>query len=344
MVFNKKDNADKYAALAAEFIHSLVAERNYSAHTQRAYECDLREFGEWLSDNSITIQSLDHKILRRYLANMDRQHKARSTVNRHLSAIKSFCEWLVETGHMENDPTSVISGPKIPRSLPHVASREDLENLLDKDRPADPLEVRDHALIEFLYASGARISEAAGLHIGDVDFAQGQVKLFGKGSKERIVPIYDIALQALRAYLRDARPMLVARAATGTHGSTANAVGAGTAANAPSANPVAHTGDDTHGSAANANDMLFLSNRGKPMSADSMRAAFKRMVRKSGADASLSPHAMRHTFATDMLEGGADLRSVQELLGHSNLSTTQIYTHLSVTHLKEEHRQAHPRA
>jgi len=164
--------------------------------------------------------------------------------------------------------------------------------------------MRNQALLEFLYACGARISEASGLLTVNVDFSSGQVKVFGKGSKERIIPVYDLALSTIEKYLATARPVLLGKKAS---------------------------------------DALFISTRGNAMSTDAIRTVFKGILERAGVDGSLSPHDVRHTFATNLLEGGADLRSVQEMLGHASLSTTQVYTHLSIAHLQEIHHQAHPR-
>jgi integrase/recombinase XerD len=185
-------------------------------------------------------------------------------------------------------------------------SDEDVRKLLGTCETDTPEGVRDRAFLELLYASGARISEVSRLDVSDLNFSEGQVSLFGKGSKERIVPLYPAALSVVRDYLERGRPLL-------------------------------SKGEDVSGKA------LFLSVRGRRMSADALRTVFERRVRIAGLDNELTPHAMRHTFATEMLSGGADLRSVQELLGHADLSTTQIYTHLSVERLKEAARQAHPR-
>jgi integrase/recombinase XerD len=174
-----------------------------------------------------------------------------------------------------------------------------------------PVELRDAAFLELLIASGARITEVARLRPRDIDGAQGTVRLFGKGSKERIVPLYEHAIKLVQTYLQDARPQLLAARKPGQP--------------APA-------------------DALFISTRGNAMSAATLRRVFKGHLAAAGCDTSLSPHAMRHTFATMLLEGGADLRTVQELLGHESLATTQIYTHLSVGRLKDAHRQAHPRA
>ena len=303
------------AQLIDRFLLMLRAQRNLSAHTIRAYASDLTQFMGWLERESLTIDTLTHRLLRRYLAELTTAQYARSTINRRLSSIKTFFRWLAETGYLSADPSSVVSGPKLARPLPKLVSHDELRRLLNEPtRPESPSELRDRALVELIYATGARISEVAALRIGDINYNEGQLRLFGKGSKQRIVPLHPYAAGLLRNYEANARPQLLA---------------------SPSAFRANQSGDAK---------VLFISNTGRPMSAAIMRAAFKKRLAQFAADSSLAPHALRHTFATDMLEAGADLRTIQELLGHESLSTTQIYTHLSIDHLKETYKQAHPRA
>uniref|UniRef100_UPI00248EA316 tyrosine-type recombinase/integrase n=2 Tax=Eggerthella TaxID=84111 RepID=UPI00248EA316 len=210
-------------------------------------------------------------------------------------------------------PASILQGPKQPKSLPHVIRASDMVKLLTvyskrdiagRERDQSSIDMRNQALLEFLYACGARVSEASGLLASNVDFASGQVKVFGKGSKERIVPLHDMAVSSMCVYATTARPLILR--------------------------------DRTC-------DYFFVSTRGNRMGTDAIRKMFKEALRQAGLDETLSPHDMRHTFATDLLDGGADLRSVQEMLGHASLSTTQIYTHLSPGRLKQVHARTHPR-
>jgi len=297
----------------AAYLASLSLERRLSAHTVRAYEADLNAFSDWCDRNNQTLVSIDHRIMRSFLAELDQAKYSRKTINRRLSAIKSFFNWLTATGRIQANPITVVSGPKQPEHLPVIARSEELDRLLDSIQGDTAVELRDRAFLELLYASGARISEIAAITISDIDFALRQVRLFGKGSKERIVPLHRLALERIESYLRLARPELAAVA------KTRQQVG------------------------SIANQTLFLSTRGKAMSADSLRKVFSARKIAAGLDAAVTPHTIRHSFATDLIEGGADLRSVQEMLGHSSLETTQIYTHLSIAHLKETHRKAHPR-
>ena len=244
--------------------------------------------------------------MREWLAELRSAGYATTTQNRHLSAVRSLYKWLVSRDITDEDAAAAVASPKLSKRLPSMLSDSDVRLLLSACSN-DPEGMRDRALIELLYASGARISEASALDVRDVDVRQRQVRLFGKGPKERVVPLYPRAVEAVQAYVKDARPSLVCCSAQATNA-------------------------------------LFLSSRGNRMSAAALRERFERLVGLAGLDPSITPHAMRHTFATQLLDGGADLRSVQELLGHESLSTTQIYTHLSVERLKAAALQAHPRS
>lgn len=302
------------APLLEGYLDALRVEQAASEHTIRSYRADLEAFLRWCDRRGIDPLDATYRELRGYLGEMDAARYARSTVNRRLSSLRGFYGWMSMTGVVDSDPASVISGPKQGKHLPHVLKHAEMERLLrihsNRDlmgnaREQTPSDMRDQAILEFLYACGVRISEAAGLELGDVDFSSKLVKVFGKGRKERIVPLHDLCIETMQTYLREARPILLA---------------------------------------GKASSSFFVSSRGNSMSADAMRKMFKATVRAAGLDERLSPHDMRHTFATDLLDGEADLRSVQEMLGHASLSTTQIYTHLSPGRLKEAHSQAHPRA
>lgn len=294
-----------FEELIEKYLISLEFERNLSPHTVRAYEDDLGDFSRWAVREGIDPLAMGHRGFRRYLANLDTAGYSRRTVNRHLSSLHGIYGWLAETGRIEDNPAAVVSGPKQAKSLPRLIPREEMERIMSVCDTSTANGLRDQAILELLYASGARVGEAAALGIDDVDFIQGQIKVCGKGNKERIIPLHPFALKTLRQYIRTARLELLG---------------------------------------AKESETLFISTRGNAMSTDAIRAVFKNVLKRAGADVSLSPHDVRHTFATGLLEGGADLRSVQEMLGHASLSTTQIYTHLSVAHLKDVHSQTHPRA
>ncbi len=293
------------ATLVDRYLTHLAVERGASPHTVRAYASDLARYLEWAGRADLDPIRLNHRQLRRYLADLDRAAYARATVSRRLSAVRSFFAFLVAEGLVEADPSAVLSSPRPARRLPRVVPSDHLQALLDApDRTTAP-GLRDAAILELLYGSGLRVSEVSLLALGELDLSQGQLTVVGKGSKERVVPAHPFAVELLRRYLEEARPTLAS----------------------------SQTGD-----------RVFLSTRGLPLSPDAIRRIFARHLRAAGAGRSLSPHALRHTFATHMLESGADLRTVQELLGHVALSTTQIYTHLTTKRLQDVHRRAHPRA
>lgn len=292
-------------AIEGYFAH-LSGVRNLSPNTTRAYGQDLRAFLLWAQREGVSPLRVTHRDLRAYLLELTRAGYSTRTIARHLSALRGLYRWMLREGLCDSAAVTALSSPKLARTLPRTMSDADVCRLLETCEGSEPVELRDRAFLELLYATGARISEVAGLSVDDVAFDQGLVSLFGKGSKERVVPVYPVALERVESYLARGRCAL-ARAERPT-------------------------------------SALFLSTRGNPMSADALRTVFERRVAQAGLDPALTPHAMRHTFATELLGGGADLRSVQELLGHESLATTQVYTHLSVERLKEAARSAHPRS
>ena len=312
---DEKTSFDGQAASHVEaFCAALQVEDNASAHTVRAYRIDLFDFLRWAHREKLDPLHMSHRQLRLYLGELDRAQYSRRTINRRLSALKSFFRWLNVCDIIDGDPASVLQGQKQGKSLPRMIQGQDMVKLLSvygkrdaqgTPREQTPTDMRNLALLEFLYACGARVSEASGLMLSNVDFKNGQVKVFGKGRKERIIPLHELALYSMRGYVYVARPKLLQEKQSGA---------------------------------------FFVSTRGNAMTPDAIRKMFKETLRLAGLDMTLSPHDMRHTFATDLLEGGADLRSVQEMLGHASLSTTQIYTHLSASRLKQVHAKAHPRA
>lgn len=296
------------------FCSSLATERGASAHTVRAYRDDVLAYLRWAHRGGLAPFEVTYRQMRRYLAELDQARYARTTIKRHLSALRSFFRWLNKTGLTDNDPVSVVQAPRGDRRLPKTIAGADMVALLgvfsDEDafgepREQSPADLRDQAVLEFLFSCGARVSEASGLLVNWVNFPAYEVKVFGKRAKERIVPLSRTGAAVMERYMREARPVLLA---------------------------------------SRESDYFFVSNRGNPYSPDAIRKMFKRALRAAGLDENLSPHAMRHSFATGLLDGGADLRSVQDMLGHASLSTTQIYTHVSPERLKESHRLAHPRA
>lgn len=287
------------------FLTHLRVEQGSSPHTVRAYASDLAAYLAWSERSGIDPIAPTHRQLRGYLAELDRARYSRRTIARRLSAVRSMFAFAVREGLVASDPASVLASPKLPKRLPKTVPDDLLTRLLDAPDPTTPTGVRDRAVLELLYATGVRVSELSGLALGDLDLAQGQLTVMGKGSKERLLPLHAEAVARLRAYLASGRPSLAG---------------------------------------SSSGDRVFLSSRGAQLSSDAIRRMMHRHLQRLGEDTSITPHTLRHTFATRLLEGGADLRTVQELLGHIALSTTQIYTHVSVRRLRDIHKDAHPRA
>lgn len=292
-------------ALVDQYLYHLRVERNLSAHTVAAYASDLAALCAWAAREEVHLLDADHRSLRRFLADLDRARYAKRTIARKLAAVRSLYRFFVQRGLLTASPAVVLATPKLPRELPTVAPLSLLESLIATPDASTPLGVRDRAILELLYATGVRVSELTGLDLGDVDFAGGTIRVMGKGSRERIVPIHPAASRCLRSYLDSGRSQLAS----------------------------AKTGSE-----------FFLNRLGTRLSSGGVRRMLDRHLQALGASAELTPHALRHSFATHLLEGGADLRTVQELLGHVALSTTQIYTHVSTKHLRDVHKGAHPRA
>lgn len=294
------------------YLKGLRAERHLSPQTLRAYRGDLELFMDFCRRWGVDHPSdVNHRLLRRYLAYLQTRGFARATIARRTAAVRSFFRYLVKSGRLDADPTLAISPPRRDRRLPRVLHLREIEeagrrHALHVYRTS----LRDMALVELLYATGMRVSELAGLDLEDLDMKRGEVKVLGKGRKERVIPVHEAALQLLQAYLTKERPVLAANGG----------------------------GKELDG------DPLFLSVRGGRLSDRGVRRVVERFFRNLDGGKRVSPHTLRHTFATHLLQGGADLRSVQELLGHVDLSTTQIYTQLNKSRLKEVFFQAHPRA
>jgi tyrosine recombinase XerC len=292
-------------ALVDRYLEHLRVERNLSPNTLAAYAGDLASLLAWADRESVLLLEADHRVLRRYLADLDRARYARRTIARRLAAVRSFYRFLVQRGFATSSPAAVLVTPKVPRELPTVAPETLLSTLIETPDASTPLGLRDRAILELLYATGIRVSELTGLDIGDVDLVGGTARVMGKGSRERIVPMHAVAIRHIREYLTGGRESL-------RSGKTGTA--------------------------------LFLNRLGTRLTAGGVRRMLERHLAALGAASQLTPHSLRHSFATHLLEGGADLRTVQELLGHVALSTTQIYTHVSTKHLRDVHKGAHPRA
>lgn len=295
---------DDTARLIDEFINALWLEEGLSQNTQAAYRSDLRLAAlEW-QQAGVCLQDVTAEDLPRlFAARLNAGQSARS-VARLRSSLKRFFSWLRQQNRRTDDPTTSLAAPRLPRALPHSLSEQEVERLLTAPDAQDPLGLRDRAMLELLYASGLRVSELIGLQFGQINLAQGVLRVTGKGNKDRLVPIGDEAVAWLNQYLREARPLLIK--------------------NQESPN-------------------VFVTERGGGMTRQAFWYRIKHHALRAGLAKLPSPHTLRHAFATHLLNHGADLRVLQMLLGHADLSTTQIYTHVATTRLKALHAQHHPR-
>lgn len=290
----------------SRFIDYLQVEKNASPHTTHHYEKDLQQFFAFLQKESVTdFSSVTYLKVRSFLAELQKQEYAKRSVSRKLSALRSFFNYLVREEVLEASPFHFVRTPKLDKKLPKFLYVEEMEELLRLPDRATPLGLRDAAMLETLYASGMRVSELVGLDVASVDLSLGVALVFGKGAKERYVPLGDLAVDALKTYLEKSRSGLLAEPGI---------------------------------------PALFVNSRGTRITDRSVRRIVDQYVTQLSKTRKISPHTIRHSFATHMLEAGADLRTVQELLGHVNLSTTQIYTHITKDHLQSIYNRAHPRA
>jgi len=299
------------------FLRSLDA-RDASPHTRRAYRTAVGAYLLRLATDRDDWRQPGRSVLRAYLADLT-VGRARSSVAQRLAAIRSFYRWSTRAGLTTGDPWAALRTPQLPRRLPRVLEVEQVERLLDaivetrageSNGLHEALELRDRALVETAYAAGLRIGELASATLADLDLRRGEIRILGKGRKERIGLLGRPAREALGAYIAAGRPELAARAADATH-------------------------DPAE---------IFLNHRGGPLGVRGLRYRLERLRRRAGLPRGVSPHTLRHSFATHLLDGGADLRIVQELLGHASLATTQVYTHVSPTRLRTAYEASHPRA
>lgn len=304
----------------AEFLTHLEKERDLSPNTVQAYRRDLGEFSTWLAQtygvSGWDWNELTRTSIRGYMAHLTRRGLAKRSIARQLSAVRSFYRWMHRDERVEVNPARAVGSPRLPRTLPGYLDRQQADTLIQhaetRARSLEFSDVRNLAMLELFYSSGLRLSEMRGIDLGDLDLVSQQVKVRGKGRKERIVPIGDHAQRALRNYLAK-RDALLAKLG----GVKAGRVSRGA---------------------------VFLSERGARISPRAIQHAMVGLLDAVSEGADLTTHSLRHTFATHLVDAGADLRAVQELLGHASISTTQIYTHTSVERLKKVYRQAHPRA
>jgi integrase/recombinase XerD len=293
-----------------DFLAYLEFERGLSRNTLEAYRSDLLQLGASLREQGVGVLEAQHVHLAAFLAGLasggeDRAPVAPATIQRKAACLRSFYRHLRREGILDSDPTADLRAPRKSQRLPQVLSRDEVQRLLGVPRGTAPGALRDRALLELMYACGLRASEAIGLDVGDLDLRAGVLRTRGKGSKERLVPIGREAIAAVRVYLSHGRPILVGLR------------------------------DEAH---------LFVNSRGGGLTRQGLYKIVQRHARAAGLEGRMSPHTLRHTFATHLLAGGCDLRSLQEMLGHADIATTQIYTHLSAERLKDAYFSAHPRA
>jgi integrase/recombinase XerD len=293
-----------------EFLGWLAAERGRSANTLAAYRRDLTGYCAWLGEQATDVQRVAPADVDRFVDHRRAGGVAASSLARQMAAIRTFHRFMVSESHRVDDPTADFEGVKVPAGIPKPLSEEEVESLLAAVVGDDPVSRRDRALLELLYATGARISELCGLSLGDIDLEAGMIRLYGKGSKERLVPVGSLAREAVHRWLTDGRDSL-------------------------SPARWARRGDA---------DAVFLNTRGGRLGRQAAYAIVVRHGERAGLTSHLSPHVLRHSCATHMLDHGADLRIVQEMLGHASISTTQVYTRVSQERLFDQYRSAHPRA
>ncbi len=300
-----------------DFIAYLADERRFSPATVLAYRSDLDRFADfWETEFAETpaaktpLSKIDTLAVRSHVASLHRAKLSNRTLGRHLSTVRSFLRWACRENHLERNPARGLPSPRAPRGLPRALTLLDTETLLETEDET-PFPERERALFELLYATGLRVSETAALDLEDVDLSARMLRAQGKGRKERIVPFGEEAEEALRCWLPLRRSLRTPAAAQ---------------------------------ECGRGGEPLFVNSRGGRLTTRSMSRVLKRRLRAAGLPAAISPHALRHTFATHLLQAGADLRAIQELLGHASLSTTQKYTHLDAARLRDVYRRAHPRA
>jgi len=295
--------------LSLDFLAHLELERGLSRNTLEAYRSDLLQLGEFLERRRLDVTEVGHSDLAAFLSELaaggERPAVGPATLQRKAACVRSFYRHLRREGVLEHDPTADLRGPRRSQRLPQVLSPGEVSRLLREPRGTEPRALRDRAVLEVMYACGLRVSETIGLEHGDVDLEEGMLRARGKGSKERVVPVGRQAVAALRVYLERGRPALVG---------------------------------------ARSESRVFVNHRGAGLTRQGLYRIIQGHAGGAGLRGRMSPHTLRHSFATHLLAGGCDLRSLQEMLGHADLATTQIYTHLSAERLREAYFSAHPRA
>ena len=290
--------------LIETFLDSLWLEKNLSQNTLSSYKNDLQKFRNFLEKNNKTVLNADHFLILSFLSMLLDQGFSSKTISRNISSLKSFYKYLISVDHLKLNPMSNIDAPKSGLFLPTTLTVEETQLILDAPNEKRPIELRDKAMLYALYATGMRISELISLNMHNIDLVRGSVQVIGKGGKERMIPLTDDAIKFIKIYIKEAREIL-------------------------------NKGKD--------HNNLFLSTHGKQISRHSFWHRIKAYLKRVNINKDVHPHTLRHAFATHMLNNGADLRSVQLLLGHSDLATTQVYTHIAQTEIQNIHKKHHPR-
>lgn len=296
------NNSENYVN---DYLHFIRIERGLSENTITSYRQDLKQFVSYLAHQSIQLENVDHVTILSWLNVLKQSHKSNNSVIRMVTSLRKFFGYLAQEKLLAHNPMSHIQPPKKSSHLPAVLSVEEIDRLLQVPTPVNPLGIRNRTLLEVMYATGLRVSELVNLRMKDLHLTLGLIQTIGKGDKERIIPIGEVATTWLQRYFETSRDVLL-------------------------------KGQES--------DYVFLNDRGQKISRQGIWKIIKKMVTAAGITKDVSPHTLRHSFATHILENGADLRIVQELLGHADISTTQIYTHISKKRLSEVYDQTHPRA
>ncbi len=293
---------DGYEDKIESFLRYLLIDKNYSLNTKEAYANDLRKYFNYMQEHHISFKNIKRQDILNYLKDLKEGQISEKTISHHLTVIRSFYKFLLLEKIVSDNPAKLIELPKIRKSLPSVLTEEEVSKLLSFS-PKNSYEYRNKAILELLYASGLRVSELIHLTFSDIDLEASMIRVYGKGKKERLIPIGEYATMALKIYIENHRSFLIKKERS---------------------------------------DYLFLNNHGKMITRQGVFKMFKQLAKEMKIQVNFSPHTLRHSFATHLLNHGADLRSIQELLGHSDISTTQIYTHVTSEKMKEDYQKYHP--
>ncbi len=300
---------DKSKQDLEDFKSYIIAEKNFSEHTAKAYCSDILSFLVWMDGESC--EEVNFQKVREYLHFIQKFNYKKTTIARKIASLRTFYKYLYRERRVETNPAINLNAPKRPKSLPKFLTPDEVEQILNNTKIETPAGYRNRTILELLWATGMRISELSGLNFGDLNLEHNEIRVFGKGSKERIILVTDRAKNFLERYIETARTLI------------------------PKGFPVPDTGEDSP---------VFINNTGYRLQTRTIRNVINDVVEKINLPKHVTPHVFRHSFATHLIENGADLRVVQELLGHASISNTQIYTHVSTQHLKEVYNEAHPRA